>query len=503
MTITFENAAQPPFEAVIGLEVHAQLLTSSKIFSPDSARFGGAPNAYVDAISLAHPGTLPVFNRRVLEFAVRMGLATGCRINRRSIFARKHYFYPDLPKGYQISQYEDPICEGGCVTFDGEVDGVTVTRRIGLTRIHMEEDAGKSIHDQDPFNSVIDLNRCGVPLIEIVSEPDLRSPREAYLYLTRLRQILRYLEICDGNMEEGSFRCDANVSVRPKGATALGTKTELKNMNSFRNVERALEHEIQRQIREIETGRAIVQQTLLWDTVTQVTRPMRSKESAHDYRYFPDPDLVELVLDDGWIQALSASLPELPEARRARLRNRFGLPAYDTEVLTEEKDTADYLEATLNELANLRGSETPEDAKAVSNMIMTDVLRVLNQSGESAARFAVSPTRLAALIKMRLDGAVNSSAATEIFEAMRTREEDPLMIARDLNLIQISDVSALEPVVTSVIESFPKQVEQYLGGKEGLIGFFVGQVMRTFPGSPDPSRVRELLKEKLDALGKG
>ncbi|MDX1741844.1 MAG: Asp-tRNA(Asn)/Glu-tRNA(Gln) amidotransferase subunit GatB, partial [Rhodothermales bacterium] len=338
------SGAASKYEPVIGLEVHCQLSTTAKTFSPEPAAFGAEPNTHVDPISLGHPGTLPVLNARVLEYAIRMGLATHCSVRTRSTFARKHYFYPDLPKGYQISQYEDPICYDGWLEIESDVEGDSPRRRIGITRIHIEEDAGKSIHDQNPRMTLLDFNRCGVPLIEIVSEPELRTPREAAVYLQKIRQIVRYLGICDGNMEEGSLRCDANVSVRPAGTETFGTKTEVKNMNSFRHVERALAYEIQRQIDLLESGSDVVQETRLWDAEAGTTRSMRSKEEAHDYRYFPDPDLVPVVVTDEMRSVAEAALPEMPDERRRRLTEQLGLPEYDASVLTEERDLADYFD---------------------------------------------------------------------------------------------------------------------------------------------------------------
>jgi len=491
------------YEPVIGLEVHCQLLTSSKAFSPESAAFGADPNIHVDPISLGHPGTLPVLNEHVVEYTLRVGIATHCQITPRSVFARKHYFYPDLPKGYQISQYEDPICHGGYVeiVLDGEGDGQAgQVRRIGITRIHMEEDAGKSIHDQDPYDSLLDFNRCGVPLIEIVSEPDIRSPREAYLYLQKIRQIVRYLGVCDGNMEEGSLRCDANVSVRLRGEQKFGTKTEVKNMNSFRNVERALEYEIARQIAVLESGGRIVQQTLLWDANRMETRPMRTKEQAHDYRYFPDPDLAQVVVDEQLMNRVRASLPEMPEQRRERLIGELGLPAYDATILTEDRATADYFDMTFSALKERgAGADDRARAKAVSNYIMTDVLRVLKEQAIDLSQFPIQPERMAGLIAMRLEDKVSSTGAAEIFNAMLEDAAAPEEIATRRNLLQVSDESAIRAVVDDVIKANPKEVESFLGGKQALIGFFVGQVMRTFPGSPDPKLVRKILLEALEA----
>lgn len=490
------------YEPVIGLEVHCQLLTASKAFSPESAAFGAGPNEHVDPISLGHPGTLPVLNEHVVAYTIRMGLATHCRIAPRSVFARKHYFYPDLPKGYQISQYETPICEGGYVEIDvdGEGDGQPVRRRIGITRIHMEEDAGKSLHDQDPFATLLDYNRCGVPLIEIVSEPDIRSPREAALYLQKIRQIVRYLGICDGNMEEGSLRCDANVSVRLRGETRLGTKTELKNMNSFRHVERALEYEIERQIAVLESGGTIVQQTRLWDATRMETRPMRSKEEAHDYRYFPDPDLVQIVVDDALLASIRAELPELPEARSRRYVEDLGLPAYDAALLAEERGVADLFEATVDRLAERAPGVDPRvRAKAASNLIMTEVLRVLKERDLDAERLPIDPDRLAGLLHLRLDDRISSSGAQELFNALLDDPRPAEVVAEALNLLQVSDEGALLPVVDSVLDESPKQVDTYLKGKDSIIGYFIGQVMKRFEGSPDPKLLRRLIAERLEA----
>ncbi len=489
------------YEPVIGLEVHCRLLTDSKAFSSDSARFGAGPNVHVDPVSLGHPGTLPVLNRRMVDYTIRMGLATHCRIAPRSVLARKHYFYPDLPKGYQISQYETPICAGGHVDIVlQEKDAPPVTKRIGLTRIHMEEDAGRSIHDQDPYDTLLDYNRCGTPLIEIVSEPDLRSPREAYLYMRKIRQIVRYLGISDGNMEEGSLRCDANVSIRPLGSEKLCERTEIKNMNSFRNVERALDYEIARQIRLVKAGGEVVRQTLLWDADRQETRPMRSKEEAHDYRYFPDPDLAPVFVTDEQLGRIRTELPEMPEARSVRFQDAWGLPAYDAAILTEERELADYFEDTLRALrVEGSGKEAHGPAKSVSNMIMGDVLRVLKETATLIGELPIRPPRLAALVRLRLEDRISSTAAQEIFEAMLEREDAPEAIAEERDLIQVSDAGSLAPVVESVLDDHPQQVAAYLGGKEGLIGYFIGQAMRRFEGSPDPKLVRKLLVERLES----
>ena len=488
---------QRKYEPVIGLEVHCQLQTDSKVFSPESAAFGAGPNRNVDPVSLGHPGTLSVANDRVIEYSIRMGLVTHCSIAPRSVFARKHYFYPDLPKGYQISQFETPICADGYLDIiDDEAGGVR--KRIGITRIHMEEDAGKSIHDQDPFETLLDYNRCGVPLIEIVSEPDIRTPHEAYLYMQKIRQYVRYLGICDGNMEEGSLRCDANVSVRPVGQELLGTKTEIKNMNSFRHVEQAIAHEIDRQIGVLDAGGAVVQETLLWDTGAQRTRSMRSKELAHDYRYFPDPDLVPVWVDDEVLERIRTELPEMPEERKERYVSSLGLPEYDAGVLTEERPVADYFEATLHALEKRRG-DVDGLPKAASNFVMSDVLRTLNERHLDIAEFPIEPGRLAGLIDLRVQEQVSSSGAQALFDQMLVSTGDPEDLAAAHNLLQISDTSALLPVVAEVLKNSPKQLEAYLNGKEGLIGYFIGQVMRTFPGSPDPKLVRTLIVEEIEA----
>lgn len=492
------------YEPAIGLEVHCQLSTKSKAFSPDSAAFGGEANTHIDPISLGHPGTLPVLNARVVEYAVRMGLATHCEIEERSVLARKHYFYPDLPKGYQISQYETPICHGGYIEIvlsdDAGGDGQNANvKRIGLTRIHIEEDAGKLIHDQDPTSSLIDHNRCGVPLIEIVSEPDIRSPREAYLYMQKIRQIVRYLGICDGNMEEGSLRCDANVSVRPVGQSTLGTKTEVKNMNSFRNVERALEYEIARQIALLKSGGTVVQETRLWDANRLETRQMRSKEEAHDYRYFPDPDLVPVVVTSERLEEVRRALPEMPEVRRERMIRDLGLPEYDAAILTDDRGVADYFEATLSALGEkAESADRNAQAKAISNVVMTDVLRVLNETKAAIADFPIEPDRLAGMISMRMEDRISSTGAQEIFNEMLSSPSSPDQIAESKNLLQVSDAGALVPIVEQVLDANPKQVDQFLGGKETVIGFFIGQVMRSFQGSPDPAVVRRLLQERLE-----
>ncbi len=473
------------YEAVIGLEVHAQLLTDSKAFAPISTEFGGKPNTQVSPLCLGHPGTLPVLNENLVRYIIKMGLATNCKIARKSIFARKNYFYPDLPKGYQISQYETPICHDGhiLIKIDGE------EKNIGITRIHMEEDAGKSIHDQDPYNTLVDLNRAGVPLIEIVSEPDIRSPREAYNYLVRIKQIVQYLEICDGNMEEGSLRCDANVSVRPKGQKEFGTRTELKNMNSFRNVERAIQYEIDRQIDLIESGEQVVQQTLLWDADKLETRQMRSKEEAHDYRYFPEPDIPPVMVTDEMLEEIREELPELPDVRLKRFIEDFDMSEDDAYNLTENRYLADYYEEVLN---------YADHPKAVSNVVLTEVLRVLNEKSIGIRDFTISAERLAGLVKLREEDKINSSAMTNIFDAMVDSDKSAEELAKEMNLIQVSDTGFIEPIVEEVIDEHPDEAQRYREGKKGLIGFFIGQVMQRSKGKANPNLVREMVAEKLD-----
>jgi len=479
------DSSQEKYEAVIGLEVHAQLLTESKAFAPVSTEFGGSPNTQVTPLCLGHPGTLPVLNENLVRYTIKMGLATNCSISKKSIFARKNYFYPDLPKGYQISQYETPICSDGHLSI--QVDGEE--KEIGITRIHMEEDAGKSIHDQDPYHTLIDLNRSGVPLIEIVSEPDIRSPQEAYAYLSRIKQIVQYLEICDGNMEEGSLRCDANVSIRPKGQEEFGTRTELKNMNSFRNVERALEYEISRQIRLVESGKKVIQQTLLWDANKLETRQMRTKEEAHDYRYFPEPDLPPVVVTDAMLDEVREELPEMPDVRQQRFVDEYGMSGEDARILTEDRYLADYFEEVVDSV---------ENPKSASNVVLTEVLRVLNEKSIGIREFSITTDRLAGLIRLREDDKINSSAMTDIFDAMLEEKKAAEDLAKEMNLLQVSDTGFIEPIVDEVIESHPDEVERYKEGKKGLIGFFIGQVMQQSKGKANPNLVRELITEKLE-----
>ncbi len=477
--------ADEKYEAVIGLEVHAQLLTESKAFAPVSTEFGQAPNTNVTPLCLGHPGTLPVLNENLVRYIIRMGLATNCEISQKSIFARKNYFYPDLPKGYQISQYETPICHNGEIHI--ELDDYEKT--IGLTRIHMEEDAGKSIHDQDPYHTLVDLNRAGVPLIEIVSDPDMRTPQEAYAYLTKIKQIVQYLEICDGNMEEGSLRCDANVSIRPRGQETLGTRTELKNMNSFRNVERAIQFEIERQIDLVESGGTVVQQTLLWDANKLETRQMRSKEEAHDYRYFPEPDIPPVVVTDEFLEEVRNELPEMPDVRLERFQKEFQLSHDDAVILTGDRYLADYFE---------EGLQTLNDPKAFANIILSEVLRVLNDKSITIREFSVSPEKLANLVKLKLDEKVNSSAMQTIFNHMVEAGKDAEKLAEELNLLQVSDEGFVAPIINEVIESNPDEVKRYKEGKKALIGFFIGQVMKKSKGKANPKQVRELVSDRLE-----
>ena len=477
------------YEPVIGLEVHAQLLTKSKAFCSCSATFGNNPNSNVCPVCLGMPGVLPVLNKNHVEFIMKMGLATNCTIAPKSIFARKNYFYPDLPKGYQISQYEEPICTNGWLDIELK-DGTS--RRIGITRIHMEEDAGKSIHDQDA-DTLVDVNRCGVPLIEIVSEPDIRSPHEAYQYLSLIRQIVTYLGICDGNMEEGSLRCDANVSVRKKGETKLGTKLEVKNLNSFRFVEKALEYEINRQIEALENGEKIVQQTLLWDSDKGICVPMRSKEEAHDYRYFPDPDLVPVLVNQEWIQDVKAELPELPVARRNRYIGEYRLPKYDADILTGERALADYFEGVVSTL----NTKNEEAYKIASNWTMGDVLRVIHDRHIAVSDFPVSPRNLSEMINLILDGTISGKIAKDVFEDMLTTQESPKAIVEKKGLMQVSDTSAIEQVIDEILKNNQGQVEQYKSGKQQVFGFFVGRTMKAMKGKANPKVVNEILQRKL------
>jgi aspartyl-tRNA(Asn)/glutamyl-tRNA(Gln) amidotransferase subunit B len=473
------------FEPFIGLEVHAQLKTRTKIFCSCSTAFGAPPNTHTCPVCLGMPGVLPVLNRKVVEYTLRMALATHCDIQRESRFARKNYFYPDLPKGYQISQYELPIARNGWVTIGANGNG----KRIGINRIHMEEDAGKLVHDPDRPLSRVDLNRTGVPLIEIVSEPDLRSPEEAGAYLRHLRAILRYLDICDGNMEEGSFRCDANVSIRPKGDPTFGTRTELKNLNSFKHVEKALRYEIYRQKEILLEGGTVIQETRLWDPDRQRSHSMRGKEEAHDYRYFPDPDLLPLVIDDAWIARVGDALPELPEARKKRFEEQYGLPAYDADILCSERELADYFEACL---------ERYPQPKPVSNWIMGPLLARLNAMGRTISETPVSAQNLAELLELIDKGTISGKIAKTVFDDMAESGNPPQTIVTEKGLTQVSDTAAIEDVVRNVLDAHPEEVAAYRGGKTKLLGFFVGQVMRETRGKANPQVVNQILQSLLD-----
>lgn len=469
------------FEPVIGLEVHAQLLTNTKIFCGCPTRFDTPPNTNVCPVCLGHPGVLPVLNKKVVEFAVKMGLALGCTVNQASVIARKNYFYPDLPKGYQISQYDKPICEDGSVILRLK-DGSEKTIRV--KRIHIEEDAGKSVHDAGACTA-IDVNRCGVPLIEIVTEPDISSGEEAKAYLAIIRQTVQYLGICDGNMEEGSLRCDANVSIRPAGTQPLGTKAEVKNMNSFRNVERAIAFEIQRQTEIIEDGGKVVQQTLLWDADAGEARPMRSKEEAHDYRYFPEPDLYPVKVSDGWLEEIRASLPELPEKRKDRFTAQYGIPEYDAEVLTAEKSNADYFE---------RVCASVNDYKLASNWVMGEVQRILNERKISISEFPVPAEELGGLINFISDGTISGKIAKDVFAVMMNEGKSPKAVIEEKGLVQISDESQLRALVAQAFDRFPSELEQLLEGKEKVFGFFLGQIMKLSAGKANPQTVNSLLR---------
>jgi aspartyl-tRNA(Asn)/glutamyl-tRNA(Gln) amidotransferase subunit B len=472
------------YEVVIGLEVHAQLKTESKIFCSCSTRFGAGPNENTCPVCTGMPGMLPVLNARAVEYAVKMAMAVDCTVNRRSLFARKNYFYPDLPMGYQISQFELPVAEHGHVDIHTD-SGV---KRIGITRIHMENDAGKNIHSPADNASYVDLNRAGVPLIEIVSEPDMRSAEEAVAYLKSLRAILVYLGICDGNLEEGSFRCDANVSIRPLGQKEFGTRAELKNMNSFRNIQRAIEYEVGRQIDLVEDGETIVQETRLFDAAKGVTRSMRGKEEAHDYRYFPDPDLLPLVIEEDWMDRWRAELPELPAARCRRYQEDLGLPEYDAGVLTAEKEVADYFEAAL---------QAGGEPKKLSNWVMGEVMRELNDRGATLADCKVSPVELAGLVKLVDDGVISGTIAKNVFKELFETGGDPAEHVKAKGLVQISDTSAIEGLVDEVLAENPAEVERYRGGDRKLTGFFVGQVMKKSRGKANPALVNQLLAKKI------
>lgn len=474
------------YEPIIGLEVHVQLKTESKIFCSCSTTFGAAPNSQVCPICLGMPGVLPVLNERVVEFATRLALATKSKINRFSLFARKNYFYPDLPKGYQISQFAEPFCEHG--SLDISIDGMQKT--IGITRIHLEEDAGKSLHAESfvrDNETLIDVNRCGTPLLEIVSEPDFRSAREAYAYLVKLHQIVVYLGICDGNMEEGSLRCDANVSVRPVNETKFGTRTELKNMNSFHAVEKAIDFEIHRQRALLESGGVVEQQTLLWDADRNVAAPMRSKEYSHDYRYFPDPDLVPIAITPEFIDTIAKNLPELPEAKRERFISDLHLSEYDAAILTEAPDVADYFEAV---------AALVEDKISAAHWIMGLVMRARKEQGESIDA-VIAPAQLAEILLLAEKGTISASSAKMLFDECRKTGRNPHLIVQEKGLLQITDTSEIESFVDKVIAENPKDVQDYLDGNGKVLGFLMGQVMRATSGKAHPQTVMSLLRSKL------
>ena len=473
------------YESVIGLEVHAQLKTHTKIFCGCATAFGAPPNTHVCPVCLGLPGVLPVLNRNVVAFSIRMALACECQINHESRFARKNYFYPDLPKGYQISQYERPIAEHGRLAIETPEEGVAT---IGITRIHMEEDAGKLIHDPERPLSRVDLNRTGVPLIEIVSEPDLRSPEQAGAYLRKLRSVVRYLEICDGNLEEGSFRCDANVSLRPRGSTTLGTRTEIKNLNSFRNVERALHYEIERQRECLLEGDAVVQETRLWDPDKNRTFSMRGKEEAHDYRYFPDPDLLPVVIDETWIETIRAQLPELPDARKARYMDRLGLTSEDAGRLAAARETGDYFECCL--------AVFPQ-AKPVANWVLGELAALLRAAGRPIEESPVAPEALARLLQLVDEGTISGKIAKRVFETMAQTGEAADKIVAAQGLVQMSDSDELARIVDEVLAAAPKEVAAYRNGRTKLMGFFVGQVMKATRGQANPQKVNAILKGKL------
>lgn len=476
------------YEAVIGLEVHIQLLTYSKAFSADPAEFGALPNTNVSVISLGHPGTLPRFNKQAVEYAVKLGLACGCTITRENRFARKNYFYADLPKGYQITQDKTPVCTGGKITL--KLAG-NRTKVILLTRIHMEEDAGKSMHDQDPYDSLVDLNRAGVPLLEMVSEPDLRSPEEAYAYLTEVRKLVRYLEICDGNMEEGSMRCDANISVRKKGESSFGTKVEVKNMNSIRNVQRAIEFEVKRQVGLLESGASISQETRSFDAVNGTTFSLRSKEAANDYRYFPEPDLTPLIITGDYIEEVRRRMPPLPDELHRRFTNDYRLSEYDAGILTDTKPLALYFDALARETTNY---------KAAANWVNGPVKSYLNERALEISEFPLPPAKIAELIGLIDQDKISFSVASQkVFPALlEDGTRAALDIARTNNWLQEADSSSINSWIQTAIARYPDKVAEYKNGKKGLIGLFMGEVMKLSQGKADPKAANQLVREALE-----
>jgi aspartyl-tRNA(Asn)/glutamyl-tRNA(Gln) amidotransferase subunit B len=475
------------YEAVIGLEIHAQLLTESKMFCGCSVKFGSEPNTQTCPVCIGMPGVLPVMNKKAIEYVIKTGLAVNCKIAPYSRFARKNYFYPDLPKGYQISQYELPICENGFVeiTVNGE------TRKIGLTRIHLEEDAGKNIHEGAGNYSFVDLNRAGTPLMEIVSEPDIRSPQEAAEFVKKLRAIVRYIGVCDGNMEQGSLRCDANVSVRPAGQKEFGTRTEIKNMNSFKFIEKALDYEIKRQIKILNEGGRIVQETRLWDSNRGITESMRSKEEAHDYRYFPDPDLVPVEVNNVWIEQIRTQLVEMPDARRQRFITQYGLPEQDADLLTSERAIAEWFEQAVK----LGG-----DPKGVSNWMMGELMRLLNEENRPFDECPLKSAQLVEMLVLIEKGTISGKIAKTVFEEMYKTGKDADVIVKEKGLVQVSDESEIEKVVDDIFVKNLKEVERFKAGEEKLLGFFAGQVMKATKGKANPKMVNELLKKKLSGI---
>jgi aspartyl-tRNA(Asn)/glutamyl-tRNA(Gln) amidotransferase subunit B len=482
-----ESSVYDKYEVVIGLEVHAQLLTKTKIFAADSTEFGAAPNTHISPLTLALPGTLPRLNKEVVDMAIKMGLAISANITEVNHFARKNYFYADLPKGYQISQDKTPICTGGHL--DIEVNGEK--KRIGITRVHMEEDAGKNNHELDPFFSLIDLNRAGVPLIEIVSEPDLRSSDEAYAYLTEMRKLVRYLQVCDGNMEEGSMRCDANISVRLKGQEAFGTRVEVKNMNSIRNVKRAIDGEVIRQIDLIESGGEVVQQTRGFNPADGSTAPLRSKEYAHDYRYFPEPDLPPVIVKEDRIEKVRSIMPPLPHELFAKFTTAYGLSEYDAGVLTDEREIAlYYVELT----------ELTKNYKAAANWVMGEVKSFLNQNACHIDDFPLKPSQIVEVINLTDQGAVSSTGAKRLFDAMLLRPDAPAaQLAEELQLIQNSDAGQLKSWAEAALAKFPAKVEEYRNGKKGILGLFMGEVMKLSGGQADPKATSKILQDLLES----
>jgi aspartyl-tRNA(Asn)/glutamyl-tRNA(Gln) amidotransferase subunit B len=475
------------WEVIIGLEIHAQLATKSKIFSGSATAYGAPPNTQANLVDLAYPGVLPVLNAHAVQMAVKFGLATGATVAHRSVFARKNYFYPDLPKGYQISQYELPVVARGSLKVMLD-DGKVLT--IGITRAHLEEDAGKSLHEGLANATGIDLNRAGTPLLEIVSEPDMRSAKEAVAYMKKIHTLVRYLEICDGNMQEGSFRCDANVSVRPKGQEKLGTRAEIKNLNSFRFVEKAIQYEVARQIELIESGGTVVQETRLYDSDKDETRSMRSKEEANDYRYFPDPDLLPVEIDQPFIEAVRATLPELPDEKAARFAQQFGLSAYDAGVLSASRELGAYFESVV-------GSLGATHAKLAANWVMGELSSALNRDNSDIERSRVNPQQLTGLLNRIVDQTISGKIAKEVFEAMWSEGKSADAIIEAKGLRQITDSAAIEGVIDAVIAANPKQLADYRSGKDKLFGFFVGQVMKATGGKANPAQLNELLKIKL------